>query len=77
MRTARATLARRREALVARAAAERAALAAALAGLRRSATEPLALGLGAALVLFGAAPRLRAWLLRAWVAVAFVRRLLR
>jgi hypothetical protein len=77
MRAMLATLARRRAALVERSAAERAAVGAALAGVRRAATEPLVLGLGAALALAGSTPRLRAWLVRAWVAYAFVRRLLR
>lgn len=69
-------LARRREALVARCGEERAGVAAAATRLRQDATEPLALGLGAALALAGASPRLRVWLVRAWVAGALVRRLL-
>ncbi|MDH3320153.1 MAG: hypothetical protein OEO84_10750 [Betaproteobacteria bacterium] len=77
MRAVLATLARRRASLVERSAAERAALVTSLAGMRRAATEPLALGLGAAVALLGSTPRLRAWLVRAWVAYALVRRLLR
>lgn len=69
-------LARRREALVERSAAARRALADAASRLRSDAARPLALGLGAALTLAGASPRLRAWLVRAWVAGALVRRLL-
>ena len=77
MKALLASLARRRAALVERSAAARAAAGAALADVRRAATEPLALGLGAAVALVGSTPRVRAWLVRAWVAYAFVRRLLR
>jgi hypothetical protein len=77
MRALLATLARRRAALVERSAAGRAALGSELGGVRRAATEPLLLGLSAAVALVGSTPRLRAWLVRAWVAYAFVRRLLR
>jgi hypothetical protein len=77
MRAMLTTLARRRAALVERSTAQRAALGTAVAGVQRAATEPLALGLGAALALAGSTPRLRAWLVRAWVAYALVRRLLR
>lgn len=76
MRSARTRLAERRAALVARCAQERAEVAAAAARLRESVAEPLALGLGAALALAGSSPRLRAWLVRAWVAGALVRRLI-
>ncbi len=72
-----ARLARRRGALVARCAAERAALGAAARGMRRAVVEPLVLGLGVAAALAGGAPRLRAWLVRGWVAYSLVRRLLR
>jgi hypothetical protein len=72
-----ATLARRRAGLVERSAAQRADIVAAVAGARRAVAEPLVLALGAALALAGASPRLRAWLVRAWVIVALVRRLLR
>lgn len=71
-----AALARRREALVARSGEQRRALAATAAGLRRAVAEPLVLGLGAVVALASASPRLRAWLVRAWVLGAFVRRLL-
>jgi hypothetical protein len=77
MRAMLATLASRRAALVERSAAERAAVGTTLAAVRRSATEPLVLGLGAAVALAGTAPRLRSWLVRAWVAYSLVRRLLR
>lgn len=77
MRAMLAALASRRMAVVERSAAERAAIGTTLAGARRAATEPLALGLGAAVALAGAAPRLRFWLVRAWVAYSLVRRLLR
>lgn len=77
MRALLATLARRRAALVERSAAQRAEIATAVAGVGRAAAEPLALGLAAGLALAGGSPRLRAWLVRAWVIGAFVRRLLR
>jgi hypothetical protein len=76
MRSVRAQLAERRAALVARCAEERAGAGAAFARLRQDVAEPLALGLGAALALAGSSPRLRAWLVRAWVAGALLRRLL-
>jgi hypothetical protein len=44
--------------------------------MRRAATEPLVLGLGVAVTLFSGSPRLRWWFVRAWVAGAFLRRLL-
>ena len=71
-----ASLARRREALVARSGEQRRELAGTAAGLRRAVAEPLVLGLGAAVALASASPRLRAWLVRAWVLGTFVRRLL-
>jgi hypothetical protein len=77
MRAVLATLARRRAGLVERSAAQRADIVAAVAGARRAVAEPLVLALGAALALAGSSPRLRAWLVRAWVAYAFVRRLMR
>jgi hypothetical protein len=76
MRTVLASLARRREALVARSGEQRRELAGTAAGLRRAVAEPLVLGLGAVVALASASPRLRAWLVRAWVLGAFVRRLL-
>ena len=77
MRTVLATLARRRAGLVERSAAQRADIVTAVAGARRAAAEPLVLALGAMVALAGASPRLRAWLVRAWVVGALVRRLLR
>ena len=77
MRAVLATLARRRAALVERSALQRAEIVTAAGGARRAVAEPLVLALGAALALAGASPRLRAWLVRGWVAYALVRRLLR
>lgn len=77
MRELLASLAQRRAALVERSVAQRAEIAAAAGGVRRAAVEPLVLGLGVAVALAGGSPRLRAWLVRAWVIGAFVRRLLR
>jgi len=77
MRAVLASLARRRAALIERSATQRAEIVATVAGVRRAAAEPLVLALGAALALAGASPRLRAWLVRAWVVGALVRRLLR
>jgi hypothetical protein len=70
------SLARRREALAARSARQRKVLAAEAGEMRRAATEPLVLGLGVAVTLFSGSPRLRWWFVRAWVAGAFLRRLL-
>jgi len=77
MRAVLATLARRRAALVERSALQRAEIVAAAGGARRALAEPLVLALGAMVVLAGAAPRLRGWLVRGWVAYALVRRLMR
>jgi hypothetical protein len=77
MRAVLATLARRRAALVERSALQRAEIVTAVGGARRAVAEPLVLALGAMAVLAGASPRLRAWLVRAWVVGALVRRLLR
>ena len=77
MRTVLVTLARRRAALVERSALQRAEIVTAAGGARRAVAEPLVLALGAMTVLAGASPRLRAWLVRAWVVGALVRRLLR
>lgn len=77
MRAVLATLGQRRTALVERSSAQRADLVAAVAGVRRAATEPLALGLSAAVALVGGTPQVRVWLVRAWVAYSLVRRLLR
>jgi hypothetical protein len=76
MRGALATLAARRALLEARCGAQRAELAAAAARLQRDLAEPLAAGVAAAVALAGASPRLRTWLVRAWVAGALLRRLL-
>jgi hypothetical protein len=77
MKALLASLRERRESLVARSGQQREAAAAGVAGIRRAATEPLALGLGAALALLGSMPRARGWLVRGWVALSLVRRLLR
>jgi hypothetical protein len=77
MKAVLATLARRRAALVERSAAQRAEIVNAVGGARRAAAEPLVLALGAMVALAGASPRLRAWMVRAWVLGALVRRLLR
>jgi hypothetical protein len=77
MRAVLATLARRRAALVERSAAQRAQIVTAVAGARRAVVQPLGIALGVAVALAGAAPRLRPWVVRGWVAYALVRRLLR
>jgi hypothetical protein len=69
-------LVRRRAALLERSAAQRGQIAAAAADLRRGATQPLLLGLGVAATLLTSSPKLRGWMVRAWAAYAFVRRLL-
>jgi len=66
----------RRAALVARSARERRGMTEALGGIERSIAEPVVLGLGVAVALLGSSPRLRGWFVRAWVAGAFLRRLL-
>lgn len=76
MRTVLASLARRREALVARSGEQRRELAGTATGLRRAVAEPLVLGLGAVVALASASPGLRTWLVRAWMLGTFVRRLL-
>jgi len=70
------TLRARRETLVARSARERRRIVDTVAGMQRAATEPIVLGLGVGLALLGSSPRLRGWFVRAWVAGAFLRRLL-
>ena len=77
MRALLAALARRRAALVERSAMQRVEIVTTVAGVRRAAAEPLSLALGAAVALAGASPRLRPWVVRAWVIGALVRRLLR
>ncbi len=76
MRALADSLAARRTALVARSGRQRAELTAAATRLEHAATEPLVIGLGAAVALAGASPRARTWLVRAWVAGALLRRLL-
>jgi hypothetical protein len=66
----------RRAALVARSQRQRRQLGEALGGIERAAAEPVVLGLGVAVALLGSSPRLRGWFVRAWVAGAFLRRLL-
>lgn len=70
------TLARRRTALIERSTAQRGEVAAAVAGVRRAAAEPLLLGAGVAVTLLTSSPKLRGWMVRAWAVYAFVRRLL-
>ncbi|HEY7742438.1 MAG TPA: hypothetical protein VIA19_05260 [Burkholderiales bacterium] len=70
------TMARRREALVARSAAQRGDVAAAVAGVRRAAAEPLLLGAGIAVTLLASSPKLRSWAVRGWAVYAFVRQLI-
>ncbi len=69
-------LARRREALVERAAAQRGEVAAAAADLRKASAAPLLLGVGVAATLLTSSPRLRGWAVSAWAAYAFARRLM-
>jgi len=69
-------LVRRRTALIERSTAQRGEVAAAVAGVRRAAAEPLLLGAGIAATLLTSSPKLRGWVVRAWAAYAFVRRLL-
>ncbi len=76
MKALRESLVRRRRALVARSARQREALAAEAGKVRRAASEPLVLALGVAVVLLGRSEGLRAWFVRAWVAGAFLRRML-
>jgi hypothetical protein len=70
------SLGRRRAALIERSARQRGEIRSALAGARRALEEPLVLGLGAAVTLLSASPRMRTWFVRAWIAGAFLRRLL-
>jgi len=69
-------LVRRRAALIERSAAQRGEIAVAVSGVRRAVAEPLLLGAGVAATLLSSSPKLRGWVVRAWVAYAFVRRLL-
>ena len=66
-------LARGREALVARSAAQRAEIAAAAERTRNAVTAPLMLSAGA-VALFSSSPKLRHWLVRAWAFYALIRR---
>lgn len=69
-------LVRRRAALVERSSAQRAQVAAAAVELRRGLAAPMLLGVGVAATLLTSSPKLRGWVLRAWAAHAFLRRLL-
>lgn len=71
------SLARRRAALIARSTAQRAEVAAATAGVRRSSAEPLLLGAGIAVTLLTSSPKLRGWVVRGWAVYAFLRQLLK
>jgi hypothetical protein len=68
-------LARRREALVERSAAQRAEIASAVERTRNSVTAPLLLSGGAAVALLSSSPKLRSWLVRAWAVYALVQRI--
>ena len=68
-------LARRREALVERSAAQRADIAASAERTRNAVTAPLLLSGGAAVALLSSTPKLRSWLVRAWAVYALVRRI--
>lgn len=68
------TLARRREALVQRSAAQRAEIGAAISRASNAATAPVLLGAGGLVTLISASPKLRSWLVRAWAFYALVRR---
>ena len=76
MRTFLDTVVRRRTALVERSTAQRGEVAAAVAGVRRAAAEPLLLGAGIAVTLLTSSPKLRGWLVRGWAVYVFIRRLL-
>ena len=76
MRAILDALVRRRTALIERSTAQRGEVAAAVAGVRRAAAEPLLLGAGIAATLLTSSPKLRGWVVRAWAVYAFVRRLL-
>lgn len=67
-------LARRREALVHRSGAQRAAIAAAIDRARNAATAPVLLGAGGLVALVSSSPKLRNWLVRAWAVYSLVRR---
>jgi hypothetical protein len=68
-------LARRREALIERSAAQRAEIAASAERTRNAVTAPLLLSGGAAVALLSSTPKLRGWLVRAWAVYALVRRI--
>jgi hypothetical protein len=68
-------LERRREALVARSAKQRADIASAVASAQDAATGPLLLGAGGVVALVSSNPKVRRWLVRAWAFYALVRRI--
>jgi hypothetical protein len=68
-------LARRRAALVERSAAQRGDIAAAAAGVRRAAAEPLLIGAGLAATLLATSPKVRGWVVQAWTVYVVVRQL--
>jgi len=67
-------LARRREALVQRSAAQRAAITSAIGRARNAATAPMLLGAGGLITLISTSPKLRSWLVRAWAFYSLFRR---
>lgn len=69
-------LARRREVLVERSAAQRRELTEAVTDMRSASAEPLLLGAGIAVTLLASSPKLRRWLVRGWAIYAFVRQLI-
>jgi hypothetical protein len=66
-------LARRREALVSRAGAQRAQVKDAVERARGASAAPLLLGAGGVITALVASPKLRGWLVRAWAFWALIR----
>ena len=67
-------LARRREALIQRSDAQRAAIASSIQRAQGAVTAPLLLGAGGLVALVSTSPKLRDWLVRAWAVYALVRK---
>lgn len=66
-------LARRREALIQRSAAQRAEIASAIGRARNAATAPMLLGAGGLVTLVSTSPKVRSWLVKAWALYSLVR----